>query len=217
MPPQIKICGLSTPGALATALDAGADFVGFVNFTRSPRHVEPDAAAVLADVARGRAKIVCLTVDAPDTLLDEIVAKVRPDFLQLHGRETPERVAEIVRRQNIPAIKAVKVAAAADVALAEHYRGIAAFVLYDAKVDEAAAGLLPGGNGVAFDWRLLAGVAAQGPFMLSGGLNAGNVAEAVRLTSAAMVDVSSGVESAPGVKDNEKIRDFVKAARVVLT
>lgn len=217
MPPQVKICGLSTPGALATALDAGADFVGFVNYARSPRHVEPAAAAALADAARGRAKIVCLTVDADDALLDEIVAKIRPDFLQLHGRETPERVAEIVRRQKVPAIKAVKVAGAADVALADQFRGIATFLLYDAKVDEAAAGLLPGGNGIAFDWALLAGEAAKGPFMLSGGLNAGNVAEAARLTSAAMVDVSSGVESAPGVKDDGKIRNFVKAAREVLT
>lgn len=217
MPPQVKICGLSTPGALATALDAGADFVGFVNYARSPRHVEPAAAAALADAARRRAKIVCLTVDADDALLDEIVAKIRPDFLQLHGRETPERVAEIVRRQKVPAIKAVKVAGAADVALADQFRGIATFLLYDAKVDEAAAGLLPGGNGIAFDWALLAGEAAKGPFMLSGGLNAGNVAEAARLTSAAMVDVSSGVESAPGVKDDGKIRNFVKAAREVLT
>lgn len=212
MSAQVKICGLSTFGTLSAALDAGASFVGFVNFARSPRHVELPVAAALADAARGRAKIVSLTVDADDALLDRIVAGVRPDYLQLHGAETPARVAEIAGRQKIPAIKAMKIATAADVALAEQYRGIAAFVLYDAKVDAQAAGRLPGGNGVAFDWRLLAGVAAKGPFMLSGGLDAGNVAAAILVTGAPMVDVSSGVESAPGIKDIEKIRRFLLAS-----
>ena len=212
MPVKVKICGLSTPDTVAAALDAGASFVGFVNFSRSPRHVGPAAAAALAAAARGRAKIVCLTVDASDALLDRIVAEVRPDFLQLHGSETPSRVAEIVRRQKVPAIKAVKVATAAEVALADGYRGLAAFVLFDAKLDERTAGRLPGGNGIAFDWRLLEGVAAKGPFMLSGGLEVSNVAEAIRLTCAPMVDVSSGVESAPGIKDTTKIRQFILAA-----
>jgi len=213
MPAQVKICGLSTLDTLNAALDAGADFVGLVNFVRSPRHIEPAAAAALAGAARGRSKIVCLTVDAPDPLLDRIVAEVRPDYLQLHGSETPARVAEIVRRQKVPAIKVVKVATTADVALAEQFRGIAAFMLFDAKADEQAAGRLPGGNGVTFDWRVLAGVVERGPFMLSGGLDAGNVAAAIRLTGAPMVDVSSGVESAPGIKDKDKIRHFVLAAR----
>jgi phosphoribosylanthranilate isomerase len=209
---QVKICGLSTPDTLVAALDAGADFTGFVHFPRSPRHVEPEAASALARVARGRAKIVSLTVDADDALLAHIVAEVRPDYLQLHGHETPERVADIVRNLNVPAIKAMKVATLADVALAQAYRGIAAFVLFDARVDETGPGRLPGGNGIAFDWRILDGIAATGPFMLSGGLDAGNVAEAIRLTGAPMVDVSSGVERAPGTKDTAKIHQFIQSA-----
>jgi phosphoribosylanthranilate isomerase len=213
MPIAIKICGLSTPGTLDAALDAGADFVGFVNFPKSPRHVEPPVAAMLAEQARGKAKIVCLTVDAGDDLLDAIVTAARPDYLQLHGSETPARVGEIVRRQKIPAIKAVKVATRDDVAAAEAYRHVAAFVLFDAKADETAAGKLPGGNGIAFDWRVLDGVAARGPFMLSGGLDASTVAQAIRLTGALMVDVSSGVESAPGIKDIDKIYHFIQAVK----
>lgn len=213
---KIKICGLSTPETLAAALEAGADFVGLVSFPRSPRHVEPSVAAALATRARGRAKVVCLTVDADDALLERLVNAVQPDYLQLHGRETPERVAGIVRRWGVPAIKAVPVANAADAALAEAYRGIAAFPLFDAK--PAAGGgaeKLPGGNGVVFDWSAIAGASAHGPFMLSGGLDAENVGAAIQLTRAPMVDVSSGVESAPGIKDVGKIRAFVRAVRGV--
>ena len=208
----VKICGLSTIETLEVALDAGAAFVGFVNFPRSPRHLEPAAAAELARRARGRAKSVCLTVNADDDLLTRIVDAVAPDYLQLHGTETPERVGDIVRRLNVPVIKAVKVGSVADVAAAEAFRGIAAFILFDAKVDEQSAGRLPGGNGVAFDWRMLEGVAVRGPFMLSGGLDPSNVAEAIRLTRAPMVDVSSGVENAPGIKDVARIRQFISAA-----
>ena len=213
MPVKIKICGLSTPETLEAALEAGADFVGLVHFARSPRHVEPSVAAALANLARGRAKVVCLTVDADDALFDRLVTVVRPDYLQLHGAETPERVAGIVRRWGVPAIKAVKVAVLADAAAAEAYRGIAAFPLFDAKATAGGTEKLPGGNGIAFDWRAIEGAAARGPFMLSGGLDPGNVAEAMRLTGAPMVDVSSGVERAPGVKDIGKIRDFLAAAR----
>lgn len=210
MPLQIKICGLSTPEALSAALAAGADFVGFVHYPRSPRHVSPAAAGALAEAARGRAKIVSLLVDPDDALLTDVVKTVCPDYLQLHGRETAARVAEIVERWAIPAVKAIPVAAAIDAAQADGYRGVTAFILFDAK---PMPGELPGGNGVSFDWRAIEGQADKGPFMLSGGLNPGNVAEAIRLTRADMVDVSSGVESAPGVKDHDLIRKFIAAAR----
>ncbi len=210
MPLQIKICGLSTPETLVTALKAGADFVGFVHYPRSPRHMSPAAAGALAEAARGRAKIVSLLVDPDDDLLTDVVKTVRPDYLQLHGRETASRVGEIVRRWAIPAIKAVPVATAADAAHANAYRGVSSFILFDAK---PMPGELPGGNGVSFDWRAIEGQADQGPFMLSGGLNSSNVAEAIRLTRAPMVDVSSGVESAPGVKDHDLIKSFIAAAR----
>jgi len=210
MPLQIKICGLSTSETLATALAAGADFVGFVHFPRSPRHVSPAAAGVLARAARGQAKIVSLLVDPDDALVAEVVANVRPDHLQLHGRETPERVREIFTRWSLPVIKAVPVATVADAAKAEAYRGVASVILFDAK---PMPGELPGGNGVAFDWHTIESECVKGPFMLSGGLTPGNVAQAIGLTRAPMVDVSSGVERAPGQKDHDLIRKFISAAR----
>ena len=210
---KIKICGLSTPETLAAALSEGADFVGLVHFPKSPRYVGPVGAGALAGQARGKAKIVSLVVDAGDTLLDEVVANVRPDYLQLHGSETPERVAEIVGRWQVPVIKAVKVANAADAAAADGFRAVAALILFDAKPLPGESAKLPGGNGIAFDWHAIAGEAEKGPFMLSGGLNAGNVAEAIRLTRAPMVDVSSGVETAPGKKDVSLIRGFISAVR----
>ena len=210
---KIKICGLSTCESLETAIGAGADFVGLVHFARSPRHVSLEAAAELATVARGRAKIVGLLVDPDDDLVEAFVTTVAPDFLQLHGGEVPQRVAAVSQRWKVPVIKAVKVAAAADTAQADGFRGLAAFVLFDAKAAADTAGKLPGGNGIAFDWRLIESQAMKGPFMLSGGLNPGNVAEAITLTKAPMVDVSSGVERAPGVKDNARIRSFIVAAR----
>ena len=213
MPLQIKICGLSTPETLGAALAAGADFVGFVHYSRSPRHVSPVAAGALAGRARGRAKVVSLLVDPDDALLAEVVAAVQPDYLQLHGHETPERVRAIFTRWKVPAIKAIPVATGADADTAAAYRGIAAFVLFDAKPMPGQSGKLPGGNGIAFDWRAIEGQADKVPFMLSGGLNPGNVAAAIRLTRAPMVDVSSGVESAPGQKDHDLIRKFIASAR----
>ncbi len=210
MPVQIKICGLSTPDTLATALAAGADLVGFVHYPRSPRHISPATAGLLAAAARGKAKVVSLLVDPDDALVADVIAQVRPDYLQLHGRETPERVRELAARWGVPVIKAIPVAAPADALAAEVYRGAAAFILFDAK---PMAGELPGGNGIAFDWRAIEGESDKGPFMLSGGLNPANVAEAIRLTRTPMVDVSSGVESAPGVKDNLLIQRFIAAAR----
>ncbi len=210
MPLLVKICGLSTPETLATALDAGADFVGFVHFPRSPRNVSPAAAGALAEAARGRAKIVSLLVEPDDRLLADVMVGVRPDYLQLHGRESPERVRKISADWAVPVIKAVPVATAADAAKSDTYRGAASFILFDAK---PMPGELPGGNGVSFDWRAIEGAVDQGPFMLSGGLSPGNVAEAIRLTRAEMVDVSSGVESAPGLKSHDLIRKFISAAR----
>jgi phosphoribosylanthranilate isomerase len=207
---KIKICGLRTPETLAAALDAGADYIGLVDFARSPRHLEPEAMRPLADLARGRAEIVVLTVDATPDRLAALVEAARPDLLQLHGNETLEQVAAIRARFGLPVMKVIKVATRADVDAAHAYRAAADLLLFEAKAPPAA---LPGGNGLSFDWSLMAGVAAGGPYMLSGGLNPGNVAAAIAATGAAMVDVSSGVESAPGVKSVELIQAFMAAAR----
>lgn len=209
----VKICGLSTPDTLEAALEAGADLVGFVFFPPSPRHVDLDTAARLAAQLRGRALTVALTVDADDAALDAILDAVVPDLVQLHGRETPERVASVERRR--PVLKAVGIAGADDLARLGHYAE-ADLLLLDAKPPPRSASggaPLPGGNGRAFDWRLLAGLDPQLPFMLSGGLDAGTVGEAVAVARPHAVDVSSGVETAPGVKDPERIHAFVAAAR----
>jgi phosphoribosylanthranilate isomerase len=208
---DVKICGLSTAETMDAALDAGADHVGLVVFPPSPRHVDPDRAAELAGRARGRAGIVVLTVDADNALLAEIMDRVRPDILQLHGHETPERVAEIRARHNVVIWKAVPVADAADVEAARAYAEGADRILFDAKPPRDAT--RPGGNARAFDWTLLTGLDLEKPFVLSGGLDAGNVGTALTLTRAPAVDVSSGVESTLGVKDADKIRAFVRAAR----
>lgn len=205
----VKICGLSTPESLEWALSAGADLVGFVHFLKSPRHVSVDVAAALAGQVRGQAKTVVLTVDATDDLLDHLVATIAPDFVQLHGRETPERVAEVRERFGRPVIKVLGIGGAEDVAAARAYAGIADLFLYDAKPPKDAS--RPGGLGVVFDWSLLEG--APSPFLLSGGLDPTNVGDAVRRVRPAGVDVSSGVESAPGRKDEARIRAFVAAAR----
>lgn len=205
---QVKICGLSTAETMQAALDAGTDMAGLVFYPRSPRNVSMEQAAALAAQARGKAKIVTLVVDADDALLKSIVNAVRPDYLQLHGSETPSRVAEITKLFNVPAIKAVKVKEASDVAAAKAYRDVADLILFDAKAPEE---LLPGGNGLSFDWNLLKG--KDGMFMLSGGLTPDNVAEAIRLTRAPIVDVSSGVEHLPGQKDISLIRKFIERAK----
>jgi phosphoribosylanthranilate isomerase len=185
--------------------------VGFVFFEKSPRHVSLDQAAELGRKARGRAKIVALTVDAGDDALKDIVAALAPDVLQLHGRETPARVAAVARTFGVATMKAIGVAAAEDLAAAKDYAGVAGLMLFDAKPPKDAK--LPGGNGAPFDWRLLENVSLNGRYLLSGGLDADNVAEAIGLSGALGVDVSSGVESAPGVKDNAKIAAFVARAR----
>ena len=211
MPVEVKICGLSTPETMDAALAAGADFVGLVFFPDSPRHVSLSQAAALADRARGRARIVTLIVDAGDASVTAINRAVGPDFFQAHGDETPERVAAIQALTGKPVIKAIKVRDAADIARASAYAGKAAMILYDAKAPQGQAGALPGGMGLAFDWPLLANT--PGIYMLGGGLTPVNVAEAIRVSGAAMVDVSSGVESAPGVKDVALIRKFIEAAK----
>ena len=207
----IKICGLSDEPTLDAALDVGADVVGLVSFPKSPRHVAPERAAALAERARGRARIALLTVDADDALLAELVSAVAPDILQLHGDEEPARVKDLKRRYGCEIWKAVAVSDAADLDRAELYWTAADRVLFDAKPPKGSA--LPGGNGAAFDWTLLAGLDPKRLFVLSGGLNPGNLTEALRVTRAPAVDVSSGVESAPGVKDPELIAAFVRAAR----
>jgi len=211
MPATIKICGLSTAPTLRAALAAGADMVGFVFFERSPRFVALDRARELAAGARGRAKIVALGVDAADATLAAIVTRIAPDLLQLHGSESPERVAEIRRAFAVPVIKALGVADAADFDQALEYQDAADWLLIDAKPPSGAT--RPGGHGVPFDWRLARGFAPKKPWLLSGGLDPANVGEAIALSRARGVDVSSGVESAPGVKDIGKINAFVAATR----
>ena len=213
MTTQVKICGLKTPATMQAALDAGADYVGLVFFERSPRNVSIELAAELADLASGRAKVVVLLVDPGDGMVDRIMPYIAPDILQLHGSETPARVAEIKRRTGATIMKAIKVETAADAASALDYAGIADLILFDAKAPKDA--ILPGGNGLTFDWRVLDDVKAKVPYMLSGGLTPGNVAEAIRRTGATRVDVSSGVELAPGEKDAALIRAFIAAAKAV--
>ena len=207
----VKICGLATPEALDVALDEGADMVGFVFFPPSPRHISFEAARVLGEHVRGRAQKVALTVDADDAWFDAIVQSLRPDVLQLHGKETAARVTALKQRFGLPAMKAVPIAQKDDLALAANYIAVADRILFDARAPKDAT--RPGGLGKAFDWRLLKNLVLGVPFMLSGGLDAGNVAEALRVTKAPGVDVSSGVERAPGEKDPGKIRAFIRAAR----
>jgi len=208
---RVKICGLTRPEHVAAAAEAGAGYVGLVFFPKSPRHLSIEAARDLAlEVPIGVAK-VGLVVNPTDAELDAILEAVPLDMIQLHGRETPERVAEVRARTGLPVMKAVGVAEAADLDQLPAYEAVADQILVDAKAPKGAD--LPGGNGLSFDWRLIAGREWSKPWMLAGGLTPGNVAEAVRLTGAAQVDVSSGVESAPGVKDEALIRAFIAAAQ----
>jgi phosphoribosylanthranilate isomerase len=207
----VKICGLSTPEALDVALESGADLVGFVFFPPSPRNLRFGEARALGERVKGRAGKVALSVDANDALLDAVVEALRPDMLQLHGKESPERVSELKQRHGVPVMKAIAVESAADLAVVERYAAVADRLIFDARAPQDAT--RPGGLGKPFDWRLLQNLDPGVPFMLSGGLDAGNVAEALRLTRAPGVDVSSGVERAPGEKDPDRIRAFIRAAR----
>jgi phosphoribosylanthranilate isomerase len=207
----VKICGLSTPDTLDVALDAGADAVGFNFFPPSPRYLSFQAARDLGARANGRAEKVAVIVDADDAMLTSIVEALHPDVLQLHGKETPARVSAIRRRFGLPVMKALAIETAADVGAIPLYTRVVDRFLFDARAPKDAT--RPGGLGKPFDWHLLENLDLSIPFMLSGGLHAGNVAEALRITRAPGVDVSSGVESAPGVKDPDKIRAFIRAAR----
>jgi phosphoribosylanthranilate isomerase len=209
----VKICGLSTPETLDVALDAGADAVGFVFFPPSPRNISFDQARVLGARVKGRARKVALTVDADDALLEKIIAALKPDMLQLHGHETPQRVAAIRESFGLPVMKVLPIETKADLAAIKGYTNVTDRLLFDARPPRDAT--RPGGLGKPFDWHLLENLELSIPFMLSGGLHPDNVAGALAITKAGGVDVSSGVESAPGVKDPDKIRAFIRAARAV--
>jgi len=209
----VKICGLSTRETLDAALDAGADMVGFVFFPPSPRHIRLETARELGRQVRDRAQKVALSVDADDATLAAIVEALQPDILQLHGHETPARVAEIKRKFDREVMKALPVERAADLAILPDYATVADRILFDARPPKGAT--RPGGLGAVFDWHLLENLDLALPFMVSGGLHAGNVAEAMRVTRAHGVDISSGVERAPGIKDVEMIRAFIRAARAI--
>ncbi|MBY6004394.1 phosphoribosylanthranilate isomerase [Salipiger bermudensis] len=208
---RVKICGLTRPEDVAATAEAGASYAGFVFFPKSPRHVKVAQARALALAAPVGLAKVGLVVNAGNDLLDEILAEVPLDMLQLHGRESVERVAEIRARYGLPVMKAVGVASEEDLPALLEYGKVADQILVDAKAPKGAA--LPGGNGLAFDWRLIAGRRWPCPWMLAGGLTPANVGQAIAMTGARQVDVSSGVESAPGVKDPARIGAFLQAVR----
>jgi phosphoribosylanthranilate isomerase len=207
---SVKICGINSAEAADAVVRAGADFGGLVFFAPSPRNLTLEKGAALARHLRGKLRLAALVVDADDDLLGRIAADVKPDFFQLHGKETPVRAAEIRARFQTPLIKALPVAEPADLGRAADY-AMAEMILFDAPVLPNAT--RPGGHGVAFDWRMLKDAKLNRPWFLAGGLNPENVARAIAVSGAAMVDVSSGVESAPGVKSEKLIGDFVAAAR----
>ncbi|MDP8916207.1 MAG: phosphoribosylanthranilate isomerase [Pseudomonadota bacterium] len=207
---MVKICGLATPDAVEAALQGGATHLGFVFHPKSPRDIDPLMAAELAGMARGRAASVAVTADPDDALLERLARDLAPDFVQLHGRETPERLGEVRARTGAGVIKALSVARAADLDGASDYEDLADHLMFDAKPE---SGDLPGGTGAAFDWSILAGRRFAKPWFLAGGLTPANVAEAIAATGAPGVDVSSGVESTPGVKEPASIAAFLRAAR----
>ncbi|MGN7295156.1 phosphoribosylanthranilate isomerase [Rhizobium sp. SAFR-030] len=209
MTPDIKICGLTTPEAIDLAVARGATHVGFIFFEKSPRHIDPLTAGSLADRVRGQAKIVAVTVDADNEQLEEIIAFLKPDILQLHGRETAQRVLDVKAMFGLPVMKAFSIRTAEDLRQIESYDGLADRMLFDAKAPIGSD--LPGGNGVAFDWTIMAALDDGVEYMLSGGLTKDNVAQALSMTRAPGIDISSGVESTPGVKDSAKMNAFFDA------
>lgn len=209
---DIKICGLKTEETIDRAVALGATHVGFIFFSKSPRHIEPADAGRLADRVRGRAKIVSVSVDADNDDLDELVDLIRPDILQLHGKESPDRALTIKAVTGLPVWKALSISNADDLKRIDAYDGIANRFLFDAKPPKTSE--LPGGNAVSFDWRLLAGLDASVDYMLSGGLNKDNIGEALRIARPRGIDLSSGVESSPGVKDIRMMDEFFEAVRL---
>ncbi len=208
---KAKICGLSTPEAVAAALEGGAAYLGFVFFAASPRNIDPDAAARLAAPVRGRARTVAVTVDPDDALLDRLSATLRPDLIQLHGREAPARAAAVAARTGADVIKVLHVSEAGDLDAAGAFEGAVAHLMFETKPPKDAA--MPGGLGAAFDWSIMAGRRYARPWFLAGGLDPWNATEAVRLSGAPLLDVSSGVERGPGVKDPALISAFLEAVR----
>ena len=208
---EVKICGLSTPETLSAALDEGAAYVGAVIFPKSPRHIEPEVAAAMFEAARGRASIVAVVVNPDDALLDRIATHLKPDFIQLHGSETTERAKQVRHQTGAKIIKALSIREPADFVDVPVWTSTADILLFDAKPPAGSA--LPGGVGHSFDWSLMANRQFGAKWFLAGGINPANLGEALRMTRAPMVDVSSGVERAPGVKDITLIREFMQAAR----
>jgi phosphoribosylanthranilate isomerase len=208
---QVKICGITSADAADAAVRAGADYVGFAFHSGSPRNLRRDQAASLADRVRGRARMVVFVADAPDEQIEGAVSAVKPDFIQFHGHETPERIGAARARFGVGVIKAIAIAEAADFSAVAAYEAVADLLLFDAKAPANAA--RPGGHGVAFDWQLLRGRTFSRPWLLGGGINAQNVSRALSISGAPGVDVSSGVETAPGIKSADMIREFVAAAR----
>jgi phosphoribosylanthranilate isomerase len=210
MKTEVKICGLTDADSVDAALEAGADYLGLVFFAKSPRAIEPEAAAEILQFADDVIK-VGLFVDADDAALDRVLSTVRLDLLQFHGNETPERIEQVRLDFGLPVMKVIPVSTAADLERAESFVPVADRLLFDAKPPLGSD--LPGGNAVSFDWTILKGFTCRLPWMLAGGLNPANVAEAIRVSGAMAVDVSSGVESAPGIKDPDLIRAFILAAK----
>jgi phosphoribosylanthranilate isomerase len=210
-----KICGLKTPETVAAAVENGADFVGFVFFIKSPRALEPALAGALGRIVPPSVQKVALLVDDSDERIAAILAEAPLDFLQLHGHETPERVAALRAKFGVPVMKVIKVSIAADIARARDYETVADRLLFDAQPPATMTNALPGGNAVSFDWTLLRGFRSPLPWMLSGGLSAGNLAQAVRESGAPAVDVSSGVEDRPGEKNPSKIKAFLELSRTL--
>ena len=211
MPVRAKICGLTTEPAVAAALAGGASHLGFMVFDKSPRNIAPEQAEVLARPARGKAQVVAVLVDPSDALVDQVARVLRPDLIQLHGREPPGRAREIAERAGAGVVKVIPVGEAGDIENAAAYEGLVEHLMFETKPPKDAD--RPGGHGVAFDWTLLAGRRFQRPWMLAGGLDPWNVAEAVAASGAPLVDVSSGVERGPGLKDPALISAFLDAVR----
>ena len=210
---QAKICGISTPEAVSAALEGGAAYLGFMFFEKSPRNVAPEAAWRLAQPARSKAKVVAVLVDPTDAEADRIAATLKPDLIQLHGKETPARARAIAQRTGAGIIKVVPVGEAGDLAAAADFEAVAEHLMFETKPPKDAE--RPGGLGAAFDWTLMAGRRFQRPWFLAGGLDPWNIAEAVQQSGAPILDVSSGVERGPGLKDPALIRAFLAAAKRV--
>lgn len=208
---EIKICGLQTPATIEAAIENGANYIGFIFFPKSPRHLEIGKAKLLRPLITKPVKLVAVTVDADDTLIEAIVSQVKPDMLQLHGHETPERVAELKERYGLDIIKAFSVCQQSDFNNVKAYRGIADMFLFDAKAPKNSQ--LPGGNGVCFDWSLMKSLDVGCKTMLSGGLDAKNVGHAIAVAQPSVIDISSGVETAPGIKDVNLIKGFFGAVK----